>query len=54
MTKSLSEETSEIREKFNIIGMPTILFIDSKGNEVHRLTGFVNAEEFEKIVNNVK
>lgn len=54
MTKSLSEETAQIREKFKIIGMPTILFIDSKGNEVNRLTGFVSAEEFEKIVNNIK
>jgi len=54
MTKSLSDETTKIREKFKIIGMPTILFIDSKGNEVNRITGFVNAEEFEKLVNNVK
>ncbi len=53
MTKS-SDVTEQIREKFKIIGMPTILFIDSNGNEVHRLTGFVNAEEFNKLLNNVK
>ncbi len=32
----------------------TYEFIDSKGNEVNRITGFVNAEEFEKLVNSVK
>lgn len=53
MTNS-SDVTEQIREKFKIVGMPTILFIDTKGNEVHRLTGFVNAKEFEKLVNNVK
>ncbi len=53
MTNS-SDATELIREKFKIVGMPTILFIDSKGNEVHRLTGFVDAEEFEKILNSVK
>lgn len=54
MTKSLSEETTLIREKFNIVGMPTILFINSKGNEVKRITGFMNAEEFQKLINNVE
>ena len=53
MTKS-SDATDIIREKFKIIGMPTILFIDSKGNEVHRLTGFIGAEEFNKILSSVK
>ncbi len=53
MTNS-SDVTEQIREKFKIVGMPTILFIDSKGNEVHRLTGFINAVEFDKLANNVK
>ncbi|MBU0474588.1 MAG: protein-disulfide reductase DsbD [Bacteroidetes bacterium] len=53
MTKSLSEETEIIREKFNIVGMPTILLIDSKGNEVERLTGFMNAKEFLEMVKKV-
>jgi len=33
--------------------MPTVLIIDSKGNEVKRLTGFVNAEEVWKIIQEV-
>ncbi len=54
MTKTLSEETEIIRKKFEIRGMPTVLIIDSKGNEVERITGFLNAKEFLKIVETVK
>ena len=54
MTKTMSDETEKIRKKFNIKGMPTVLIIDSKGNEIKRLTGFVNAEEFLKIVSTIK
>ncbi len=54
MTKTLSEETERIRNKFRIVGMPTVLLIDSKGNEVERLTGFVNADEFLSMLDKVK
>ncbi|MFZ1289017.1 MAG: protein-disulfide reductase DsbD [Melioribacteraceae bacterium] len=54
MTKTLSEETEIIRKKFEIRGMPTVLIIDSQGNEVERITGFLNAKEFLKIVETVK
>lgn len=54
MTQTLSDETEELRNKFNIIGMPTVLIIDSEGNEIHRLTGFVNAEEFLKLIKEIK
>ena len=30
--------------------MPTVLIINAKGEEVERLTGFVNADEFLKIL----
>jgi thiol:disulfide interchange protein DsbD len=50
MTKSLSEETEKIRNKFSIVGMPTIILINSRGQEVKRLTGFVNPEEFLSIL----
>lgn len=45
MTKN-DETNEQLRKRFNVIGMPTVLIIDSKGNEVKRLTGFVNEEEF--------
>ncbi len=53
MTKSLSDEVSSLRTKYNIIGVPTVLIINSRGEEVQRITGFVNSNEFLKIIQNV-
>ena len=53
MTKSLSDEVSSLRTKYNIIGVPTVLIINSKGEEVQRITGFINSAEFLKIIQNV-
>jgi thiol:disulfide interchange protein DsbD len=53
MTKTMSDETERIRNKFNIVGMPTVLLIDSKGKEIKRLTGFVNADEFLEMLSKV-
>jgi thioredoxin:protein disulfide reductase len=53
MTKSLSPEVAALREKYNIVGVPTVLIIDSNGNEVRRITGFVNADEFYEIIKNI-
>ncbi|MFA5806076.1 MAG: protein-disulfide reductase DsbD [Melioribacteraceae bacterium] len=50
MTKTLSDETEALRIKFKIVGMPTVLIINAKGEEVERLTGFVNADEFLKML----
>jgi len=43
-----------LREKYKIIGVPTVLILNSKGEEVERITGFVTAEEFLKIISNVE
>jgi thiol:disulfide interchange protein DsbD len=53
MTKSLSPEAEALRNKYNIVGVPTVLIIDDKGKEVQRLTGFVNADEFIKLLKSV-
>ena len=53
MTKSLSPEVEALRNKYNIVGVPTVLIINSKGKEVQRLTGFVNADEFIKLLKSV-
>ena len=50
LTKSLSPEVEALRNKYNIVGVPTVLIINSKGEEVQRLTGFVNAAEFLKLL----
>jgi len=46
MTKSVAPEVETLKNKFNIKGVPTVLIIDSNGNEIKRITGFVKAEEF--------
>lgn len=53
MTKSLSPDVETLRNKYNIVGVPTVLIIDSKGKEIQRITGFVNADEFIKILRDV-
>lgn len=50
LTKTLSPEVDALRQQFSIVGVPTVLVIDSQGNEVERITGFLNAEEFLKIL----
>jgi thioredoxin:protein disulfide reductase len=54
MTKSLSPEVEALRNKYNIVGVPTVLIINEKGKEVQRLTGFVNADEFIKLLKSVE
>ncbi|MCX6174209.1 MAG: protein-disulfide reductase DsbD [Ignavibacteriales bacterium] len=53
MTKT-TDENDSLRKKFKVVGMPTVLIIDAKGSEVKRLSGFVNAEEFLKIISPVE
>jgi thiol:disulfide interchange protein DsbD len=47
------DTNEELRKRFNVIGMPTVIIIDSKGNEIKRVTGFVNANEFLSFIKNV-
>jgi thiol:disulfide interchange protein DsbD len=53
MTKSLSDEVEALRNKYKIVGVPTVLILDSEGNEVKRITGFVNADEFYEMIKNI-
>lgn len=54
MTKSLSAEVEELRNKYNIVGVPTVLILDREGNEVKRITGFIEPEEFYALLSSVK
>lgn len=54
MTQTGSEATEKLRKEFNVIGVPTVLIFNSQGKEVKRITGFVNAEEFLKMMNEAK
>lgn len=53
MTKSVSPEVELLRNKYSIIGVPTVLILSTDGSELHRITGFVNADEFYKILSDV-
>jgi thiol:disulfide interchange protein DsbD len=50
MTKSLSPEVEELRQKYRIVGVPTVLILNSRLEEIHRITGFMNATEFKKLL----
>ncbi|MCB0317818.1 MAG: thioredoxin family protein [Bdellovibrionales bacterium] len=45
---NLDEEANRISEKYNVIGLPCILFLDSSGKELKnsRITGYLEADEF--------
>lgn len=49
----LTKENKEISDKFNIKGLPAVIFINSKGEEIKelRVTGFLKPQEF---VNKIK
>ena len=53
MTKSLSPEVEVLREKYKIVGVPTVLILNSGGEEAERITGFVDAKEFFEIISKV-
>lgn len=44
----------QLRKRFDVIGMPTVLVIDSNGKEVKRLTGFVKSDEFLGYIKDLK
>jgi len=41
-------EGPEVAQKYGINGYPTLLYFDAKGIEIHRIGGFVKADEFLK------
>ncbi len=48
MTKNNSEKVEKLRQKFDIKGLPTVIFINGDGEEVKdlRITGFVESDKF--------
>lgn len=54
MTKSLSPEVSALREKYKIVGVPTVLILDNNGREISRITGFLSADEFYQMLNKIR
>ncbi|MGA7837026.1 MAG: cytochrome c biogenesis protein CcdA, partial [Ignavibacteriaceae bacterium] len=54
MTKSLADDVEALRNKYKIVGVPTVLILDKNGNEFKRITGFVPPEEFYRILEMVE
>lgn len=52
----LTKENKEISDKFNIKGLPVVIFINSKGEEIKelRVTGFLKPDEFVKKIKILK
>ena len=48
-----SDSNLEFQERFSVIGLPTIMFFDTQGQELDtaRVTGFMGAEPFAQHVN---
>lgn len=45
-----STENEKLLEAFGVLGVPTIIFYDDSGEEVERVVGFVDAEEFRRLL----
>ncbi|NPV11867.1 MAG: protein-disulfide reductase DsbD [Ignavibacteria bacterium] len=54
LTSTGSEQTQLAMKKYSIVGVPTVILFDSNGNEAKRITSFVNAEEFLKIMKEIE
>ncbi|MFZ1320393.1 MAG: protein-disulfide reductase DsbD [Ignavibacteria bacterium] len=51
----LTKENTEISNKFDIKGLPVVIFMNADGEEIKelRVTGFENPEEFKKKINSI-
>lgn len=49
-----SDTTKALTEKYQIPGLPVVIFMDAQGNVFKRITGFVNAEEMLEILEEVE
>jgi thioredoxin-related protein len=44
----------ELQKKYRVVGLPTVILLDAKGNEVERLTDFVPPSVFINSLRRVK
>ena len=56
VTNPNTPEAMKPIERFEVVGVPTIVFLDPKGNEVRksRITGYVPPAEFLKVLQPVQ
>jgi thiol:disulfide interchange protein DsbD len=51
----VNDTTLAFQEAFDVLGLPTIMFFDLEGREIHsaRVTGFMKAEPFAEHINRI-
>ncbi|PAU94432.1 hypothetical protein CK503_06420 [Aliifodinibius salipaludis] len=56
LTRYDSERAEKLRKQYDIAGVPTVMFLDSEGNEIReaRVVGFLGPEDFLKKVETAK
>ncbi len=50
----VSNGEDEELTKFNVLGIPTVIFLDSNGNELERFSGFKSPEDFLDIIEKIR
>lgn len=43
----------DVAQKYDVYGTPTIQFLDSNGNDVHKIEGYVESDEFLKEIKEI-
>ena len=46
-----ADENEEICEKYNIRGIPTLIFLDENNNELGRIVGMITKEQIQDFIN---
>lgn len=46
-----TDKHQELSAKHNVRGLPTVVFFDKEGEEIHRVIGFRNATDFTEAMN---
>ena len=55
MKLDFSTKSDEVlTEKFKIVGLPVVIFMDAESNVYERIEGFVNPEDMLKIIDKVE
>lgn len=54
LTNTGDDNIQKMMERYDIVGVPTVIFFDKSGNEVERITQFVRPIEFLKVMRRVE
>ena len=49
-----TEVTTEVQQRYDVRGVPTVIMFSSHGNETHRLVGYIGPDEMLAAMREVK